>query len=192
MPLNEQDTRYLELAMSLAVEGRGRTSPNPVVGAVIVADGRILGQGHHVAPGLDHAEVAAMKDAVSRSHGPEAAAAATVDGRRSARYAPARPYTSRSSRAAPMDAPRPARRRSLPRASLGSWSGAIDPSPKMTDGAWNYSALPGMRVDLADGDLARRVKRQNDGWRKSVTDGSTVRRLQVRHDSRRSCGDRFG
>ena len=42
-----KDTDYMALALSLAERGRGWTSPNPMVGAVLVKEGRIIGQGWH-------------------------------------------------------------------------------------------------------------------------------------------------
>ncbi len=51
------------LAIELAEKGLGRTSPNPIVGAVIVRDGRILGQGYHRRAGTPHAEINAISDA---------------------------------------------------------------------------------------------------------------------------------
>jgi diaminohydroxyphosphoribosylaminopyrimidine deaminase/5-amino-6-(5-phosphoribosylamino)uracil reductase len=53
----------MRLALKLARKGLGRTSPNPMVGAVIVKNGKIIAQGYHRAFGLDHAEVAALKNA---------------------------------------------------------------------------------------------------------------------------------
>lgn len=49
-------TDYMKRAMELAVKGRGYTNPNPVVGAVIVKDGRIIGEGYHEKYGELHAE----------------------------------------------------------------------------------------------------------------------------------------
>jgi diaminohydroxyphosphoribosylaminopyrimidine deaminase/5-amino-6-(5-phosphoribosylamino)uracil reductase len=57
-------------AVALAEGGRGTTSPNPMVGAVLVLDGRVVGEGFHRAPGEPHAEVAALAAA-----GPAAAGA---------------------------------------------------------------------------------------------------------------------
>jgi diaminohydroxyphosphoribosylaminopyrimidine deaminase/5-amino-6-(5-phosphoribosylamino)uracil reductase len=54
-------------ALRLAARGRGRTHPNPRVGAVVVADGRVVGQGYHEGPGLPHAEVRALDDAGPRA-----------------------------------------------------------------------------------------------------------------------------
>lgn len=55
-------------ALELAAKGEGHTRPNPPVGAVIVRDGRILGKGFHKKAGGDHAEVAAIKDALRRGN----------------------------------------------------------------------------------------------------------------------------
>ncbi len=64
LALNERDISHLERAMTLAEHGRGCTSPNPLVGAVVVRGDDILGEGFHAGPGKDHAELAALKDAV--------------------------------------------------------------------------------------------------------------------------------
>lgn len=53
-------------ALELAEAGRGRVSPNPLVGAVLVRGGRVIGEGHHAELGSDHAEVAAIADARKR------------------------------------------------------------------------------------------------------------------------------
>jgi diaminohydroxyphosphoribosylaminopyrimidine deaminase/5-amino-6-(5-phosphoribosylamino)uracil reductase len=67
--ITETDTDYMQLALSLAERGRGTTSPNPMVGAVIVRDGVIVGQGYHVRAGQDHAEVVALREAGVRAEG---------------------------------------------------------------------------------------------------------------------------
>ena len=56
----ERDMRHLRRAIELAAEARGRTSPNPLVGAVIVKGDRTIGEGFHAAPGESHAERAAL------------------------------------------------------------------------------------------------------------------------------------
>jgi diaminohydroxyphosphoribosylaminopyrimidine deaminase/5-amino-6-(5-phosphoribosylamino)uracil reductase len=55
------DAQYMRLALRLARRGLGKTSPNPMVGAVIVKEDRIIGQGYHRRFGGDHAEVDALK-----------------------------------------------------------------------------------------------------------------------------------
>lgn len=57
------DAEYMKLALRLARRGRGKTSPNPMVGAVVVKGGRIIGQGYHHYFGGDHAEIDAFKSA---------------------------------------------------------------------------------------------------------------------------------
>lgn len=61
--------RYLRLAIDLAEKGRGRTSPNPLVGAVIVSNGQIVGRGYHKKAGSAHAEINAIIDAGSDTRG---------------------------------------------------------------------------------------------------------------------------
>jgi diaminohydroxyphosphoribosylaminopyrimidine deaminase/5-amino-6-(5-phosphoribosylamino)uracil reductase len=56
----ERDARHLFRAVELASEARGRTSPNPLVGAVVVKEDRVIGEGFHAAAGLPHAERAAL------------------------------------------------------------------------------------------------------------------------------------
>src|SRR5436190_4803587 len=64
------DADYMARALFHAARGRGRTSPNPVVGAVIVApDGVVVGQGYHERAGEAHAEVHALNMAGARARG---------------------------------------------------------------------------------------------------------------------------
>lgn len=60
---SEEDKKYMQLALSLAKKGRGSTNPNPMVGAVIVKDNRVIGQGYHIRCGEGHAEVNAFRNA---------------------------------------------------------------------------------------------------------------------------------
>lgn len=62
----EVDSRYMARALELARLGRGLTHPNPMVGAVIVADGRIIGEGYHHRYGGPHAEVCAVSSVTDR------------------------------------------------------------------------------------------------------------------------------
>ena len=60
------DADFLERALELARRGEGHTRPNPPVGAVVVKGGKIIGEGWHKRCGGDHAEVAAIKDALRK------------------------------------------------------------------------------------------------------------------------------
>ena len=57
------DQAYMKLALRLAAKGAGWVSPNPMVGAVLVKDGRIVGRGFHRRVGAAHAEVEALRQA---------------------------------------------------------------------------------------------------------------------------------
>lgn len=56
----KEDSYYMGLAYELAKKAEGRTTPNPTVGATIVKDGEIIGQGYHMKAGMPHAEIEAM------------------------------------------------------------------------------------------------------------------------------------
>ena len=60
------DATYLQMALAEAWKSAGHTRPNPPVGAVVVRNGQVIGRGRHRRCGGDHAEVAAMKDALRR------------------------------------------------------------------------------------------------------------------------------
>jgi diaminohydroxyphosphoribosylaminopyrimidine deaminase/5-amino-6-(5-phosphoribosylamino)uracil reductase len=63
------DSKLMQRALELATNGRGMTYPNPMVGAMLVKSGRIVGEGYHRKVGGDHAEIAALKAAGSRAKG---------------------------------------------------------------------------------------------------------------------------
>ena len=64
---------YMRRALELSLRGTGRVSPNPLVGAVIVKDGRIIGEGWHAVFGGLHAERAALENCRSRGEDPAGA-----------------------------------------------------------------------------------------------------------------------
>lgn len=172
MALSEQDCRYLERAMDLAERARGCTSPNPLVGAVIVSGGRIIGEGYHEGPWRDHAEIAAIKDALRRSGlGEEAVAEG---------YFPAetcRELCGGTSMFVTLE-PCSTYGRTPPCAPALVAAGfarvvvgALDPTPAVDGRGVGHLREAGVRVDLAEGDLVRRVKRQNDAMRKAVSTG---------------------
>ncbi len=65
----ERDAQHLMRAIELAGRARGQTSPNPMVGAVVVKDGRVIGEGITQPPGESHAEVMALEEAAGRTAG---------------------------------------------------------------------------------------------------------------------------
>ena len=71
--LLEGELHHLQRALDLARLGRGRVSPNPLVGAVLVRDGRVIGEGYHAELGGLHAERAALADCSRRDEDPRGA-----------------------------------------------------------------------------------------------------------------------
>ncbi|MGZ4107522.1 MAG: bifunctional diaminohydroxyphosphoribosylaminopyrimidine deaminase/5-amino-6-(5-phosphoribosylamino)uracil reductase RibD, partial [Tumebacillaceae bacterium] len=63
------DQQYMQFALDIASQAKGRTNPNPLVGAVIVKDGRIVGFGAHLKAGEPHAEVHAFRMAGDAAEG---------------------------------------------------------------------------------------------------------------------------
>ena len=71
MMLTRDDGGFIQRALELAGRGEGHTRPNPPVGAVVVKNGKIIGEGWHRRCGGDHAEVAAIKDALRNLKAPK-------------------------------------------------------------------------------------------------------------------------
>lgn len=66
--MDSPDHSYMKEALELAARGKGRTSPNPMVGAVVVKDGNVIGRGYHKKAGTPHAEIHALNDAGMEAH----------------------------------------------------------------------------------------------------------------------------
>ena len=67
--IDERDAHYMRRALALAERGWGQTAPNPMVGAVIVRDGNVVGVGAHERFGDAHAEVNALREAGAHARG---------------------------------------------------------------------------------------------------------------------------
>jgi diaminohydroxyphosphoribosylaminopyrimidine deaminase/5-amino-6-(5-phosphoribosylamino)uracil reductase len=134
----------LQRALELAERGRGTTRPNPVVGAVVVRDGMIVGEGWHERKGGPHAEVVALQAAGERAAG--ATLYVTLEPCRSTGATP--PCTS-----------------AVLEAGVGRVvAGSLDPNPEAGGGLEELRAA-GVEVELADGDLGAAARRQNEAWR---------------------------
>ena len=70
---NADDAIFMKRALALAEHGLGFVSPNPLVGAVVVKNERIIGEGYHARYGESHAEAAALEDARARGEDPRGA-----------------------------------------------------------------------------------------------------------------------
>jgi len=67
----DRDEKYMKRALALAARARGATSPNPMVGAVVVRGDKIIAEGYHRRAGADHAEVIALRRAGNGARGAE-------------------------------------------------------------------------------------------------------------------------
>ena len=65
--MNKETEKYMNLALELSLKAKGLTSPNPLVGAVIARNGRVISTGFHKRAGLEHAEITAIKRAGSKA-----------------------------------------------------------------------------------------------------------------------------
>ncbi|HEY3105563.1 MAG TPA: bifunctional diaminohydroxyphosphoribosylaminopyrimidine deaminase/5-amino-6-(5-phosphoribosylamino)uracil reductase RibD [Gaiellaceae bacterium] len=134
----------LERALELAERGRGTTKPNPVVGAVVVSGGEIVGEGWHERKGGPHAEVIALEAAGERARG--GTLFVTLEPCRSFGATP--PCT-----AAVVDS-----------GVAKVVAAALDPNPAAGGGLEELRAA-GVQVELADGAVAETARRQNEAWR---------------------------
>ena len=143
------DEAYLERALGLAERGRGLTSPNPLVGAVVVAESRIRGEGFHEGPGRPHAEIVALEEAGDDARG------ATL-------------YTTLE----PCDhfGRTPPCTRAIARAGVARIVCAMrDPNP-VVDGR-GFAALQAAGIQVRTGLLAQEAKRLNEAYVKHVRTG---------------------
>ena len=63
------DLEFIQQTLQLAAQGKGLVSPNPLVGSLVVKDGRVVGQGFHRYAELKHAEVWALEEAGTKANG---------------------------------------------------------------------------------------------------------------------------
>jgi diaminohydroxyphosphoribosylaminopyrimidine deaminase / 5-amino-6-(5-phosphoribosylamino)uracil reductase len=147
----DTDRRLLARAVELAEGGRGRVSPNPMVGAVIARDGEVVGVGFHAELGGPHAEVAAIRDA-----GPE------TDG--ATLYVSLEPCAHHGRTPPCTDAIRAA---GIIRVVVAS----DDPSEHASGRGLGILRDDGVEVVLASGELATRARQLNQPFRKLVRTG---------------------
>ena len=69
MATPDVDEKYMALALELAEKGRGKVEPNPMVGAVLVKNGEIVGKGYHQIFGGAHAEIHAIHEGGTNCRG---------------------------------------------------------------------------------------------------------------------------
>ena len=136
---------HLARALDLAERGRGGTAPNPVVGAVLVHDGVVVGEGWHQRAGGPHAEVVALD-------------AAGDDARGATLYVSLEPCAHHGRTPPCADA--------LIAAGVSRVVAAVgDPNPKTNGLGFERLRAAGVEVDLAGGELEWRARVQNEAFR---------------------------
>ena len=152
----------LERALELAERGRGTTYPNPIVGAVVVRDGAVVGEGWHERKGGPHAEVVALEAAGDRARD------ATL-------YVTMEPCAHHGSTPPCAEAVLAAGVRKVV-------AGALDPNPEAR-GGFDVLRAGGVEVEHADSFAARA---QNEAWRVWVAQGRpfVILKLAVTLDGR--------
>ncbi len=150
--LLDTDQTFLTRAIELAERGRGRTSPNPMVGALVVRDGEVLGEGYHEAAGKLHAEREAL------------AACGDADVRGATMYVSLEPCAHRGRTPPCTDA--------IIEAGLGRVVIASDdPSEHASGRGPGILRDEGIEVVIADGAVAAQARRLNQSFRKHARTG---------------------
>jgi diaminohydroxyphosphoribosylaminopyrimidine deaminase/5-amino-6-(5-phosphoribosylamino)uracil reductase len=139
------DEQLLERALELAERGRRRARPNPVVGALVIRDGEVVGEGWHERAGGPHAEIAALEQAGERALG--ATLIVTLE-----------PccFTGLTG---------PCCERVIEAGIDRVLAAAEDPNPKVSGRGLARLRAAGLTVELAEGEIAFRARRQNEAWR---------------------------
>ena len=142
---------FLELALELAERGRGTTKPNPIVGAVLVRDGEVVGRGWHERAGGPHAEIVALE-------------AAGEDARGATLYTTLEPCAHHGRTPPCVDA--------LIAAGIARVVAAAgDPSPETDGQGFERLRAARIEVEVAEGDAGLRARRQNEAYRTWIAKG---------------------
>jgi diaminohydroxyphosphoribosylaminopyrimidine deaminase/5-amino-6-(5-phosphoribosylamino)uracil reductase len=147
----DRDLRHLKRTLELAARARGYTSPNPLVGAVVVKNGRVIGEGYHTAVGLPHAE----REALAACEEDPAGATLYVSLEPCAHHGRTPPCTD-----------------AILEAGIGRVVIASDdPTAKAAGRGLGILRDEGVAVDLVEGDTARDARLLNQPFRKSARTG---------------------
>ncbi len=156
--MNKHDEQYMRMALRLASKARGRTSPNPLVGAVVVKGGKIIGRGYHRRAGEPHAEAIALKRAGRAAKG------ATL-------YVTLEPCSHMDKRTPPCT---PLVLQSGVRRVVAAM---IDPNPRVSGGG--IKALTSAGIEVTTGVLDAEAKKMNEAFIKHITTGVPFVTLKI-------------
>ena len=151
MSQSPSEEQLIERALELAERGRGQTRPNPVVGALVVKDGEVVGEGWHQRAGGPHAEIVALEQAAGRARG--ATMIVTLE-----------PccFTGLTG---------PCCEQIIEQGVARVVAAAEDPNPKVSGRGLARLREAGLAVELAEGEIAFRARRQNEAWRTWIAAG---------------------
>jgi diaminohydroxyphosphoribosylaminopyrimidine deaminase/5-amino-6-(5-phosphoribosylamino)uracil reductase len=152
------DEKYMRMALRIAERARGETSPNPLVGALVVKDNKIIGRGYHRKAGGPHAEVLALNKAGENARG-------------SVLYVTLEPCSHTDKRTPPC-------------APLIAQSGItrvviamIDPNPRVSGNG--VKSLRAAGIELTTGVLEGEAKKMNEAFIKHITEGTPFVTLKI-------------
>ena len=153
-----EERRYLDEALELAYRGRALASPNPMVGAVLVDDGVVVGRGFHTYDGVKHAEILALEQAGERARG------ATL-------YINLEPC-SHQGRTPPCA-------QALTAAGVARVVAALeDPNPRVAGQGFARLASAGVKVEMA-GEFEERARRLNEAFCHYIRNGKPLVTLKT-------------
>ena len=147
--MNEIDATYMKRALNLAARGEGWVSPNPMVGAVVVKGGQVVGRGYHRRAGLPHAEVEALAAAGEAARGADL-------------YVTLEPCNHQGKTP-------PCTQAILTAGVRRVIIATRDPNPQVTGGGAEFLAARG--VEVHEGLLAAEARRLNEAWLHYVKTG---------------------
>ncbi len=152
------DEKYMRMALRLAEKARGRTSPNPMVGAVVVKNGRVIARGYHHRAGEPHAEAIALAQAGRAARGGTLYVTLEPCSHTNKRTPPCSPLVVQSG---------------IERVVVAM----IDPNPRVSGGG--VRALRNAGIEVASGILENEAKKLNEAFIKHISTGMPFITLKV-------------
>lgn len=158
MGITERDISFMKRALSLASRARGMTSPNPMVGAVLVKDGKIIAEDYHRMPGKPHAEALVIGAAREKTKG-------------ASLYVSLEPCCHKDKRTPPCT-------EAIIRSDIKRVFVAMeDPNPKVA--GKGIKELKNAGIDVFTGILEREARRLNEAYIRHITTGMPFVTLKV-------------
>jgi diaminohydroxyphosphoribosylaminopyrimidine deaminase/5-amino-6-(5-phosphoribosylamino)uracil reductase len=156
--MKSDDEKYIRMSLRLAEKGKGHTSPNPMVGAVVVKGGKVIASGYHHRAGEPHAEAIALKKAGTRARG------ATL-------YVTLEPCSHTNKRTPPCT---PLVLQSKVKRVVVSM---IDPNPRVSGGG--IKTLRKAGIEVTTGIMETEAKKLNEAYIKYITTGTPFVTLKI-------------